>query len=114
MKKLEAVIRPHKLEEVKLALVNAGVIGMTISEIRLHGEQHQKEVTTSYRGTEYSVSFFARLKVEIVVDDPQVEELVQILAKAARTGELGDGKIRVIPIDRSVRVRTQEENLEAI
>ena len=114
MKKIEAIIRPHKLEDVKLALVNAGVIGMTISDLRLYGLQYQKEVTTSYRGREFSTDFFPRIKLEIVVEDSLVKSLVPILAQSARTGELGDGKIRVSPIDYAARVRTLEENLEAI
>ena len=114
MKKIEAVIRSHKLDEVKLALVNAGVIGMTISEVRLHGQRLHQEVTTNYRGTEYSVDFFSRIKVEIVVDDSIVQHLVYVLSQAARTGELGDGKIRVSPVDQAIRVRTREDNLEAI
>jgi len=114
LKKIEAIIRPHKLEDVKLALVNVGVLGMTVSELRLYGKQYQKEVTTNYRGTEYSLDFFARLKLEIVVEDSKVDNLIQILVHCARTGELGDGKIRVIPINYAARIRTLEENLEAI
>ena len=112
MKKIEAIIRPFKLDEVKIALVNAGVVGMTVSEVRGFGRQ--KGQTERYRGSEYTVEFLQKLKVEIVVDDDQVDAIVDQVIKAARTGEIGDGKIFVSPVDEIIRIRTGEKNLEAV
>lgn len=112
MKKIEAIIRPFKLDEVKIALVNAGIVGMTVSEVRGFGRQ--KGQTERYRGSEYTVEFLQKLKVEIVVEDAQVDMVVDKVIAAARTGEIGDGKIFVSPIDRIVRIRTGEKNVEAI
>ena len=91
MKKIEAIIRPFKLDEVKIALVNAGVVGMTVSEVRGFGRQ--KGQTERYRGSEYTVEFLQKLKIEIVIEDDQVEMVVDKIIAAARTGEIGDGKI---------------------
>lgn len=112
MKKVEAIIRPFKLDEVKIALVNAGIVGMTVSEVRGFGRQ--KGQTERYRGSEYTVEFLQKLKLEIVVEDDQVQMVVEKLTNAARTGEIGDGKIFVSPVDGIVRIRTGEKNLEAI
>ncbi|NJL88579.1 MAG: P-II family nitrogen regulator [Coleofasciculaceae cyanobacterium SM2_1_6] len=112
MKKVEAIIRPFKLDEVKIALVNAGIVGMTVSEVRGFGRQ--KGQTERYRGSEYTVEFLQKLKVEIVVEDSQVDLVVEKVIAAARTGEIGDGKIFVSPIDQIVRIRTNETNHEAI
>ena len=112
MKKVEAIIRPFKLDEVKIALVNAGIVGMTVSEVRGFGRQ--KGQTERYRGSEYTVEFLQKLKIEIVVDDAQVDMVVDKLISAARTGEIGDGKIFVSPVDAVIRIRTGEKNLEAI
>ncbi len=112
MKKIEAIIRPFKLDEVKIALVNAGVVGMTVSEVRGFGRQ--KGQTERYRGSEYTVEFLQKLKVEIVVEDDQVDLVVQSITNAARTGEIGDGKIFISSIDRVIRIRTGETDLEAI
>ncbi|MEA5534833.1 P-II family nitrogen regulator [Crocosphaera sp. XPORK-15E] len=112
MKKVEAIIRPFKLDEVKIALVNAGIVGMTVSEVRGFGRQ--KGQTERYRGSEYTVEFLQKLKVEIVVQDNQVEMVIEKLITAARTGEIGDGKIFVSPVDRIIRIRTGENDLEAI
>lgn len=112
MKKVEAIIRPFKLDEVKIALVNAGIVGMTVSEVRGFGRQ--KGQTERYRGSEYTVEFLQKLKVEIVVEDSQVDLVVQKVIDAARTGEIGDGKIFVSPIEQIVRIRTNESNHEAI
>ncbi len=112
MKKIEAIIRPFKLDEVKIALVNAGVVGMTVSEVRGFGRQ--KGQTERYRGSEYTVEFLQKLKVEIVVEDDQVDLVIQSITNSARTGEIGDGKIFVSPIDRVIRIRTGETDLEAI
>jgi nitrogen regulatory protein P-II 1 len=112
VKKVEAIIRPFKLDEVKIALVNAGIVGMTVSEVRGFGRQ--KGQTERYRGSEYTVEFLQKLKLEIVVEDDQVQMVVEKLTNAARTGEIGDGKIFVSPVDGIVRIRTGEKNLEAI
>lgn len=112
MKKVEAIIRPFKLDEVKIALVNAGIVGMTVSEVRGFGRQ--KGQTERYRGSEYTVEFLQKLKLEIVVEDDQVEMVVDKIISAARTGEIGDGKIFISPVDSIVRIRTGEENMEAI
>ncbi|MFE4107791.1 P-II family nitrogen regulator [Almyronema epifaneia] len=112
MKKIEAIIRPFKLDEVKIALVNAGIVGMTVSEVRGFGRQ--KGQTERYRGSEYTVEFLQKLKIEIVVEDAQVDMVVDKVISAARTGEIGDGKIFVTPVDEIVRIRTGEKNLEAV
>ncbi|MBT9313927.1 P-II family nitrogen regulator [Leptothoe spongobia] len=112
MKKIEAIIRPFKLDEVKIALVNAGVVGMTVSEVRGFGRQ--KGQTERYRGSEYTVEFLQKLKVEIVVDDDQVDNIVEQVIAAARTGEIGDGKIFVTPVTEVVRIRTGEKDSEAV
>jgi nitrogen regulatory protein P-II 1 len=112
VKKVEAIIRPFKLDEVKIALVNAGIVGMTVSEVRGFGRQ--KGQTERYRGSEYTVEFLQKLKLEIVIEDNQVEMVVEKLTAAARTGEIGDGKIFVSPVDQIIRIRTGEQNLEAI
>ncbi|MCY7407341.1 MAG: P-II family nitrogen regulator [Alkalinema sp. CAN_BIN05] len=112
MKKVEAIIRPFKLDEVKIALVNAGVVGMTVSEVRGFGRQ--KGQTERYRGSEYTVEFLQKLKIDIVVEDEQVDMVVDKIVTAARTGEIGDGKIFVSPVDNVIRIRTGEKNVEAI
>jgi nitrogen regulatory protein P-II 1 len=112
LKKVEAIIRPFKLDEVKIALVNAGIVGMTVSEVRGFGRQ--KGQTERYRGSEYTVEFLQKLKIEIVVEDSQVDMVVDKIVNAARTGEIGDGKIFISPVDEIVRIRTSEKNTEAI
>ncbi|MFM2064457.1 MAG: hypothetical protein RLZZ507_4128, partial [Cyanobacteriota bacterium] len=112
MKKVEAIIRPFKLDEVKIALVNAGIVGMTISEVRGFGRQ--KGQTERYRGSEYTVEFLQKLKLEIVVEDAQVDMVVDKIISAARTGEIGDGKIFISPVEQVVRIRTGEKNTEAV
>jgi nitrogen regulatory protein P-II 1 len=112
LKKVEAIIRPFKLDEVKIALVNAGVVGMTVSEVRGFGRQ--KGQTERYRGSEYTVEFLQKLKIDIVVEDEQVDMVVDKIVTAARTGEIGDGKIFVSPVDNVIRIRTGEKNVEAI
>ena len=112
MKKVEAIIRPFKLDQVKIALVNAGIVGMTVSEVRGFGRQ--KGQTERYRGSEYTVEFLQKLKVEIVVEDDQVQTVIDKIIAASRTGEIGDGKIFVFPVDRIVRIRTGEDNTDAI
>ncbi|HLO51804.1 MAG: P-II family nitrogen regulator [Oscillatoriales cyanobacterium RU_3_3] len=112
MKKVEAIIRPFKLDEVKIALVNAGIVGMTVSEVRGFGRQ--KGQTERYRGSEYTVEFLQKLKVEIVVENDQVDMVVDKIIAASRTGEIGDGKIFISPVEQIIRIRTGEKNLEAI
>jgi nitrogen regulatory protein P-II 1 len=112
LKNIAAIIRPFKLDEVKIALVNAGIVGMTVSEVRGFGRQ--KGQTERYRGSEYTVEFLQKLKVEVVVEDAQVEMVVDKIITAARTGEIGDGKIFVSPIEQVVRIRTGEKNIEAV
>lgn len=112
MKKVEAIIRPFKLDEVKIALVNAGIVGMTVSEVRGFGRQ--KGQTERYRGSEYTVEFLQKLKIEIVVEDNQVNDVVEKVISASRTGEIGDGKIFISPVEQIIRIRTGESNMEAI
>ena len=112
MKKIEAIIRPFKLEDVKVALVNAGIIGMTVSEVRGFGRQ--KGQVERYRGSEFTVEFLQKLKVEVVVDDEKVDSVIIAIAEAAKTGEIGDGKIFVSPVDSVVRIRTGEVDKDAL
>ncbi len=112
MKKIEAIIRPFKLDEVKIALVNAGIVGMTVSEVRGFGRQ--KGQTERYRGSEYTVEFLQKLKLEIVVDDELVDAVVEKIIAAARTGEIGDGKLFISPVERTVRIRTGEQDRDAL
>jgi nitrogen regulatory protein P-II 1 len=112
LKKVEAIIRPFKLDEVKIALVNDGIVGMTVSEVRGFGRQ--KGMTERYRGSEYTVEFLQKLKVEIVVENDQVDMVVDKIIAASRTGEIGDGKIFISPVEQIIRIRTGEKYLEAI
>ena len=112
MKKVKALIRPFKLDEVKIALVNVGVIGMTVSEVRGFGQQKGK--TKRYRGQEYETDFVKKIQVEVVVEDDRVDKVIEILSLTARTGEIGDGKIFVSPVEEIIRIRTGEQNLNAI
>jgi nitrogen regulatory protein PII len=112
MKKIEAIIRPFKLEDVKIALVNAGIVGMTVSEVRGFGRQ--KGQVERYRGSEFTVEFLQKLKLEIVVDDERVDTVVTAIQDAARTGEIGDGKIFISTIDSVLRIRTGDRDSGAI
>ncbi|MBL6797553.1 nitrogen regulatory protein P-II [Synechococcus sp. PROS-7-1] len=112
MKKVEAVIRPFKLEDVKLALVNAGIVGMTVSEVRGFGRQ--KGQVERYRGSEFTVEFLQKLKVEVVVDDARVDTVVTAIAEAAKTGEIGDGKIFISAVETVVRIRTGDRDGAAL
>jgi nitrogen regulatory protein P-II 1 len=112
MKKIEAIIRPFKLEDVKIALVNAGIVGMTVSEVRGFGRQ--KGQVERYRGSEFTVEFLQKLKLEIVVDDEKVSSVVQAIEAAARTGEIGDGKIFISPVEAVIRIRTGDRDSQAI
>jgi nitrogen regulatory protein PII len=112
MKKIEAIIRPFKLEDVKIALVNAGIVGMTVSEVRGFGRQ--KGQVERYRGSEFTVEFLQKLKLEIVVDDDRIDTVVNAIQDAARTGEIGDGKIFISTIDSVIRIRTGDLDSSAI
>jgi nitrogen regulatory protein P-II 1 len=112
MKKVEAIIRPFKLEDVKLALVNAGIVGMTVSEVRGFGRQ--KGQVERYRGSEFTVEFLQKLKVEVVVDDDRVDTVVTAIAEAAKTGEIGDGKIFISSVETVVRIRTGDRDGAAL
>ncbi len=112
MKKVEAVIRPFKLEDVKLALVNAGIVGMTVSEVRGFGRQ--KGQVERYRGSEFTVEFLQKLKIEVVIDDSNVDTVVNAIAEAAKTGEIGDGKIFISPVESVVRIRTGDRDAVAL
>ncbi len=112
MKKVEAIIKPFKLDEVKESLSGIGVQGLTVSEVKGFGRQ--KGHTELYRGAEYVVDFLPKVKLEIIVRDEQVGEVVESIEKAAKTGRIGDGKIFVLPIDEVVRIRTGERGSDAI
>ena len=112
MKKIEAIIRPFKLEDVKIALVNSGIVGMTVSEVRGFGRQ--KGQVERYRGSEFTVEFLQKLKVEVVVEDEKVNSVIDAIAEAAKTGEIGDGKISITSIDSVVRIRTGDKDEEAL
>ena len=112
MKKVEAIIKPFKLEEVKEALAAVGVQGLTVTEVKGFGRQ--KGHTELYRGAEYVVDFLPKVKIEVVVPDGDVDRCVDAIVKAARTGKIGDGKIFVTAVDRVVRIRTGEEDDAAV
>ena len=112
MKKIEAIIKPFQLDEVKDALIAAGAAGMTVSEVRGYGRQ--KGHTEIYRGTEYATDFVPKLKVEVVAGEEGVTEVVDVIMNAARTGRIGDGKIFVLPLEEIVRIRTGERGHDAI
>jgi nitrogen regulatory protein P-II 1 len=112
MKKIEIITRPFKRDDVKERLTELGVRGMTITEVSGFGRQRgHKEV---YRGAEYQVDFVSKIKIDVIVDDRQVEEIIQAVQEIARTGKVGDGKIFVIPVDNAVRIRTGERGPDAI
>src|SRR5437016_948014 len=112
MKKVEAIIKPFKLEEVKDALGEVGIEGMTVSEVKGFGRQ--KGHTEIYRGSEYTVDFLPKIKLEIVLADGRVEAAINAIIKSAKTGKIGDGKIFVIPVDETVRIRTEEKGEAAV
>jgi nitrogen regulatory protein P-II 1 len=112
VKKIEAVIKPFKLDDVKDALHDAGVSGMTVTEVKGFGRQ--KGHTELYRGAEYVIDFLPKVKVEVVVEDNLVDNVVEAITEAARTGRIGDGKIFVSPIDEAVRIRTGDKGPDAI
>ncbi len=112
MKKIEAIIKPFKLEDVKDALADVGVQGLTVSEVKGFGRQ--KGHTEIYRGSEYTVDFLPKLKLEVVLPDGRVETAVNAIMKSANTGKIGDGKIFVLPVEEAVRIRTEERGDQAI
>lgn len=112
MKKIEAIIKPFKLEEVKEALQESGIQGMTVAEVKGFGRQ--KGHTEIYRGSEYTVDFLPKLKLEIVVADAEVSKAVTAIIKGAKTGKIGDGKIFVTAVDEAIRIRTEERGEAAV
>ncbi|HTJ91977.1 MAG TPA: P-II family nitrogen regulator [Pararobbsia sp.] len=112
MKRITAIIKPFKLDEVREALAEAGLTGLTVTEVKGFGRQ--KGHTELYRGAEYVVDFLPKVKIEVVVTDTQCDEVIDAIVNAARTGKIGDGKIFVSDIDRVIRIRTGEENEAAI
>jgi nitrogen regulatory protein PII len=112
MKKIEAIIRHHKLDEIKAALVERGYHGMTVTEVRGYGRQKGQRET--YRGAEYTIDFIPKLKIEVVVGDDQVDKVIETIVASAKTGSIGDGKIFVYTLDNSVRIRTGESGEAAL
>ena len=112
MKRIEAIIKPFQLSEVKETLVQAGATGMTVTEVKGFGRQ--KGHTEHYRGAEYATDFVPKIKIEVVVPDGKVTEIVDLIVGAARTGKIGDGKILVLPFEETVRIRTGERAYDAI
>src|SRR5205807_10532444 len=112
MKKIEAIIKPFKLDDVKEALTGIGIVGMTVSEVRGFGRQ--KGHTELYRGGEYTVDFLPKIKIEVVVPDHFVDKVAEVVASAAKTGNIGDGKIFVSPVATAVRIRTGERDESAL
>ena len=112
MKKIEAIIKPFKLEDVKEALSSLGVAGMTVSEVKVFGRQ--KGHTEIYRGSEYTVDFLPKIKIEVVLADAVVSSAVDAIIKAAKTGKIGDGKVFVSMIENAIRIRTEETGEQAV
>lgn len=112
MKKIEAIIRPLKLDELKVALDNAGVRGLTVYEVKGRGLQRAEK--QYYRGQEHTIDLFPKVKIEIVSEDQQVENIISIILKVCKTGKVGDGKIFVYPIERVIRISTREEGSSAL
>ena len=112
MNRIEAIVKPFKLDDVKEALNEKGIVGMTVTEVKGYGRQKgHKEI---YRGAEYVVDFMPKLKIEIVAQDDQIDEIIATICKAAKTGKIGDGKIFILPVDDVVRIRTAERGSDAI
>ena len=109
MKLIKSIVRPNKVDEVKDALEKIGISGMTVTEVRGHGKQ--KGHTAIYRGKEYNVSLLPKMEIEVVVQDGIVDEVIAAIIQAARTGEIGDGRVFVIPVDQAYRIRTGEREV---
>jgi nitrogen regulatory protein P-II 1 len=112
MKKIEAIIKPFKLDEVKTAVTEVGIEGMTVSEVKGFG--HQKADTEIFRGTEYVPDFIPKTKIEIVVSDAKLDEVVTAIVRSARSGKIGDGKIFILPVQEAIRIRTDEHDEAAV
>jgi nitrogen regulatory protein P-II 1 len=112
MKKIEAIIKPFKLEDVKEALVENGIAGMTVSDVKGYGRQQGH--SELYRGAEYVVDFLAKIKIEVIVNEEDVDSTISVIVDAAKTGKIGDGKIFVTPVDEVVRIRTEQRGNEAV
>jgi nitrogen regulatory protein P-II 1 len=112
MKKVEAIIKPFKLDELKEGLASLGIQGMTVSEVKGFGRQ--KGHAEIYRGAEYTVDFVAKVKVEIVVEDTMAEKVVEVILSCAKTGKIGDGKVFVLPVESVTRIRTGEQGADAV
>lgn len=112
MKKVEAIIKPFKLDDVREELTSVGITGLTVSEVKGYGRQ--KGHTETYRGAEYKVDFLPKIKLEIVLQDEQLERCIEAITKTANTGKIGDGKIFVFNVERAIRIRTGEENDDAV
>jgi len=112
MKKIEAIIKPFKLDEVKEALTGLGVEGMTVTEVKGFGRQ--KGHTEIYRGSEYTVDFLPKVKLEVVVSDSLCEQAVMAIVRAAKTGKIGDGKVFILPVEQAIRIRTEEAGDQAV
>ena len=112
MKRIEAVIKPFKLEDVKDALTEAGITGMTVSDVKGYGRQQGH--SELYRGAEYVVDFLPKIKLELIVTDSELDSIIEIIVNSAKTGKIGDGKIFVSSIEKTVRIRTGEEDEDAI
>lgn len=112
MKKIEAIIRPFKINDVREALIEIGIKGMTVSEVKGYGRQ--KGHTEMYRGSEYQIDFLPKMKIEIITPDESVDKIVDTIIKSAKTGQVGDGKIFVYPVEDAIRVRTEESGEAAL
>jgi nitrogen regulatory protein PII len=112
MRKIEAIIRPFKLDEVKEALLEEGIRGLTITEVRGYGRQKGHKET--YRGSEYQIEFVPKIKIEIIIDDKQLEKAVDAILRAAKTGQVGDGKIFIYEVMDAIRIRTEESGRDAL
>ncbi len=112
MKKIEAIIRPFKIDDVREALIEIGIKGMTITEVKGYGRQ--KGHTEMYRGSEYQIDFLPKIKIEIISPDDQVDKIVSTIIKSAKTGQVGDGKIFIYPVEEVIRVRTEESGEAAL
>lgn len=112
MKKVEAIIKPFKLEDVKDALTQIGITGMTVNDVKGYGRQQGH--SELYRGAEYVVDFLPKIKIEVVIEEEKVDEVIQAIINAAKTGKIGDGKIFVSSVEKTIRIRTGEEDEEAL